>query len=244
MFPIIPTHMLTNGSPSSSSIAKMAPANADYSNTIWNIWTDELLRRKYISAASNECVVEHPISTAGDSIADTKHRDSKRLVVKSETNQNYGSYALEAIPKDAKSRPFEYIDVTCAQEIKCKSFISIDASGFIGNDQNFPENVWIRSLTIAHDTYSHNAQLEITSDHRLRVKIVKHLVVDEEIQLWFSDEILAIMTIPFLTPANILGKFSQTHRCFVQNSIVCQWPTNRRKRFFSHTFFRVCFTRI
>lgn len=205
--------MLTNGSPSSSSIGKITPANADYSNTIWNIWTDELLRRKYISAtASNECVVEHPPpmtnTTVADSIVDTtKPRDSKRLMVKNEQTRNYGSYALETIPKDSKSRPFECIDVTCAQEIKCKSFIYIDScTGFIANDQNFPENVWVRSLTIAHDTYSHNAQLEITSDHRLRVKIVKHLVIDEEIQLWFSDEILAIMTIPFLTPANILGK--------------------------------------
>lgn len=198
--------MLTNGSPSSSSIAKMTPANTDYSNTIWNIWTDEFLRRKYISAASNECMVEHPI-TATDSTADTKQRDSKRLSAKTETNRNSGSYALDAIPKDSKSRPFECIDITCAQEITCKSFISIDAAGFVVNDQHFPENVWVRSLTIAHDTYSHNAQLEITSDHRLRVKIVKHLVIDEEIQLWFSDEILAIMSIPFLTPANILGKF-------------------------------------
>lgn len=208
MFPIIPTHMLTNGSPSSSSIGKISPVNTDYSNTIWNIWTDELLRRKYISAASNDCVIEHPI--ANDSIADSKHhRDTKRSMVKTETNRNHGSYALETIAKDSKSRPFDCIDIAGAQVVKCKSFISIDASGFVANDQNFPESVWLRSLTIAHDTYSHNAQLEITSDHRLRVKIVKHLVIDEEIQLWFSDEILAIMSIPFLTPANILGKYSR-----------------------------------
>lgn len=245
MFPIIPTHMLTNGSPSPSSIGKISPANADYSNTIWNIWTDELLRRKYISAASNECMIEHPITT--DSVADTKHRDGKRSVVKNETNQNHGSYALEAIPKELKSRSFECIDITCAQEIKCKSFISIDSSGFIVNDQNFPESVWVRSLTIAHDTYSHNAQLEITSDHRLRVKIVKHLVIDEEIQLWFSDEILAIMTIPFLTPANILGKFNELF-CLNLFKIVLFanyyfLKTGKKILFsqkFSHSFFFTC----
>lgn len=214
MFPIIPAHMLTNGSPSSSSIGKIPPTNADYSNTIWNIWTDELLRRKYISAASNECVIERP-AIATESITDTKHRDGKRSMVKNETNRNHGSYALEAIPKDSKSRSFECIDITDdAQSLKCKSFISIDGSGFIVNDQNFSESVWLRSLTIAHDTYSHNAQLEITGDHRLRVKIVKHLVIDEEIQLWFSDEILAIMCIPFLTPANILGKFNEAFFLF------------------------------
>lgn len=197
---------MTNGSPSSSSIAKITPSNANYSNTIWNIWTDELLRRKYISAASNECVIERPITT--DSITDTKHRDHKRsMVVKNVATRNHGSYTLEAIPKDSKSHSFECIHITDAQAIKCKSFISINGSGFIVNDQNFSESVWVRSLSIAHDTYSHNAQLEITSDHRLRVKIVKDLVIDEEIQLWFSDEILAIMAIPFLTPANILGKF-------------------------------------
>lgn len=206
MFPIIPTHML-NGSPS-TSIAKMTSSNTSYSNAFWDIWTEDFLRRKYISATSNECGIDRPT----DLITEVKTRDSKRSFVKMETNSNTeriqtGSYALETIPKDSKTRSFECIDVSSGPIAKCKSFISIDASGYITNDQKFNESAWLRSLTLAHDTYSHNAQLEITTDHRLRVKIVKNLVIDEEIQLWFADEVLAILSIPFLTPANILGEF-------------------------------------
>lgn len=192
---------MLNGTPS-TSLGKMAlngPTNSNYSNAFWNVWTEDFLRRKYISTASSDCLTNHSI----DAMTEVKSRDSKRI--KFEPKPIRGSYAIEAIPKESKTRSFDCIDLNGEQEAKSKSFISIDSSGFIVNDQHYTESLWLRSLTIAHDTYSHNAQLEITSDHRLRVKIVKHLVIDEEIQLWFSDEILAILTVPFLTPANILG---------------------------------------
>lgn len=203
MFPIIPTHML-NGTPS-TSLGKIAlnPTNSSYSNAFWNVWTEDFLRRKCISTTtSNDCLTNHSI----EAMTEVKNqRDSKRIKI--ETKPIRGSYAVEAIPKDSKTRSFDCIDLSGEYEVKCKSFISIDtSSGYIVNDQHYSESMWLRSLTLAHDTYSHNAQLEITSDHRLRVKIVKQLVIDEEIQLWFSDEILAILSVPFLTPANILGK--------------------------------------
>lgn len=165
------------------------------------------MRKKYISAASNEsCLTNHSIESITES---PKHRDHKRSSThagKTESKSNRGSYAIETIPKDSRTRSFDCIDLKCEQVAKSKSFISIDSSGYITNDQSYSDSVWLRSLTLAHDTYSHNAQLEITSDHRLRVKIVKNLVIDEEILLWLSDEILAILTVPFLTPANILGE--------------------------------------
>ncbi|XP_031622601.1 MDS1 and EVI1 complex locus protein EVI1-B [Contarinia nasturtii] len=204
MFPIIPAHML-NGTPS-TSLEKMAlnPSNASYSNAFpfWNIWTEDFLRRKYISTTTSDCLTNHSIESM---TTELKSRDSKRIKI--EPKPNRGSYAIEAIPKDSKSRSFDCIDLNGERDAKCKSFISIDSSGYITNDQHYSESVWLRSLSLADDTYSHNAQLEITSDHRLRVRIVKNLVIDEEVQLWFSDEILGILAVPFfLTPANILGK--------------------------------------
>lgn len=128
-----------------------------------------------------------------------------------ETSLANGSYVIEPIPKDTKSRPFNYIDVTKSefeQQQQQKLFVGTDSAGYLINDQRLSESVWLRTLSLAHDTYSHNAQLEITSDHRLRLRVVKNLVIDEEIQLWFSDDILAILSIPFLTPVNILGMFT------------------------------------
>lgn len=204
MFPIIPAHML-NGAPSTSlgKITMNSTTNSNYSNAFWNVWTEDFLRKKYISATSTECLTNHSI----DSITDQNHRDNKRSIgVKIEPKPNRGSYAIEAIPKDSRTRSFDCINLKGEQVAKSKSFVSIDSTGYILNDQNYTESIWLRSLTLAHDTYSHNAQLEITRDHRLRVKIVKNLVIDEEILLWFSDEIIAILAVPFLTPANILGK--------------------------------------
>lgn len=201
MFPIIPAHML-NGS-SSTSLGKMTinSSNGNYTNAFWNIWTEDFLRRKYISAATNDFN-----GSFTNEASELKNRDNcKKQVIKSESKINNGSYAIEAIPKDSKTRSFDCIDIHSEQIIDGKSFICIDSSGFISNDQNYSISHWLRSLSLAHDTYSHNAQLEITSDHRLRIKIVKNLVIDEEIQLWFSDEILAILAVPFLTPSNILG---------------------------------------
>lgn len=195
---------MLNGTPT-TSFGKMAvnSANSSYSNSFWNIWTEDFLRTKYVPATSNDSLGNHSI----DAMADHKIRDNKRTTVKKESNLNSGSYAIEAIPKESKSRSFDCIDTNRGHLARIKSFISIDSSGYIVNDQHFSESVWLQSLTLARDTYSHNAQLEITGDHRLRVKIVKNLVVDEEIQLWFSDEILAIIAIPFLAPANILGNY-------------------------------------
>lgn len=204
MFPIIPAHMLSGAS--SATLGKMAlnPSNGNYTNAFWNIWTEDFLRRKYISSTSSEFNAI-PVSEASE----IKTRDNcRKTMQKNETKSNKGSFALEAIQKDSRTRSFDCIDIHDGKSIDGKSYISIDSSGYIHNDQNHSVSLWLRSLSLAHDTYSHNAQLEVTSDHRLRIKIVKNLVIDEEILLWFSDEVLAIFGIPFLTPANILGKYN------------------------------------
>lgn len=196
---------MLNGAPS-TSIGKLAlnAGNSGYTNAFWNVWTEDFLRRKYLSAATGDCSMDRSVEIG----ADTKFSESKlrSSAIKVEPKINKGSFAMEQIPKESKTPSFDCIDLSSQDAATHKSFISLDTYGYIKNDQNYTESVWFCSLSLAHDTYSHNAQLEITSDHRLRVKIVKNLVVDEEIQLWFSEEVLAILGIPFLTPANILGK--------------------------------------
>lgn len=201
MFPIIPNHI--SGGPSAASIGKMSLNTAtNYTRSIWNIWTEDVLRNKKSSSSdvpSAECTSDH-------------RRPQNKTA---ETKPENGSYVIEPIPKDTKSRPFSFIDMTKleSEQQSQKLYVGIDTAGFLINDQRLSESLWLRNLSLAHDTYSHNAQLEITNDHRLRLRIVKNLVIDEEIQLWFSDDILAILSIPFLTPVNILGKL-QTNTSF------------------------------
>lgn len=200
MFPIIPNHMV-NGS-SSTSIGKVSLSpSTNYTKSIWNIWTEDLLRNRRSDTGAAEPSKDGPVN-----------RDQRLSHSKTESKLTSGSYAIETIPKDTKSRQFDHIDVTEEAVHQRRCFVGIDTSGYLVNDQRVSDSIWLRSLSLAYDTYSHNVQLEITSDHRLRLRVVKNLVIDEEIQLWFSDEILAILSIPFLTPVNILGKFSFTYK--------------------------------
>lgn len=89
-----------------------------------------------------------------------------------------------------------------------KVMLAIDSDGFLKvNGEANKHQFWVKAINIAHDTYSHNALLEIGTDRKLRLKIVKNVVADDEVLLWFSEEILAVMGVPFLTPANIQGKW-------------------------------------
>ncbi|XP_026467270.1 PR domain zinc finger protein 13-like [Ctenocephalides felis] len=67
--------------------------------------------------------------------------------------------------------------------------------------------VWPQNLPIAGDIQSQNVVLDL---HRtvdlnfgLTVRSVKDITSGEKIQMWFSEEISALISMPFLTPKNI-----------------------------------------
>lgn len=116
--------------------------------------------------------------------------------------KNDGAVALCSLTKDAKSKEFREIDVDGRNE---ELLIAADASGRL-TSANYDEQFWIRKFNISQDTHCNSALLEITSDHKLCLRIVKNVPQNEEILLWFSENVLAEMNIPFLTPSNIQGK--------------------------------------
>lgn len=65
---------------------------------------------------------------------------------------------------------------------------------------------WIRSIRLASDVRSFNALLELTSTQLLRVRLTGDVNNGEELKLWFSEDVIAHMQIPFLTPINIQRK--------------------------------------
>ncbi|XP_049299970.1 zinc finger protein 48 [Anopheles funestus] len=69
---------------------------------------------------------------------------------------------------------------------------------------------WIRSIRLASDVRSFNALLELTTTHLLRVRLTGDVNNGEELKLWFSEDVIAHMQIPFLTPINI-----QRQNCYV-----------------------------
>ncbi|XP_058828456.1 PR domain zinc finger protein 13 [Topomyia yanbarensis] len=69
---------------------------------------------------------------------------------------------------------------------------------------------WIRSIKMASDVRSYNAMLELTPDQLIRLRLTTDVDAEEELRMWFSEDVSANMQIPFLTPANI-----QRQNCYV-----------------------------
>ncbi|KFB43821.1 AGAP006014-PA-like protein [Anopheles sinensis] len=69
---------------------------------------------------------------------------------------------------------------------------------------------WIRSIRLANDVRSFNALLELTSTQLLRIRLTGDVNSGEELKLWFAEDVIAHMQIPFLTPVNI-----QRQNCYV-----------------------------
>lgn len=121
--------------------------------------------------------------------------------IKSECEKCVGAYALGNLNKDAKSKVFNDIALENRDE---KLLIDVSSNGRLIS-VNYDEQFWIKKFNISQDTYSNSALLEMTSDHQLCIRIVKNVLKNEEILLWFSEDVLAEMNIPFLTPSNIQG---------------------------------------
>lgn len=195
MFPILPPHMF-NQSPASPMDKQLSLATQTCGQTIWSIWTEDIIKRKHL-----------PINTANS--IDKNLIDERKSTIKTEYTTTFtkrGCYARNYIPKGTYSKEFDEI-IGCDKKSMGDIVLSVSALGVLESDCNVPEQEWIHRFNIAHDTYSNAALLEITPDRKLRINIVKNVLPDEEILLWFSEEVLVAMNIPFLSPANILGEF-------------------------------------
>lgn len=69
-----------------------------------------------------------------------------------------------------------------------------------------PRGAWIKHLKLAANVHYQNVSIEVAKGRKLRVRVVADVKVSDEIQLWFSPEVLIAMQIPFLTPENIKGE--------------------------------------
>ncbi|KAF5269174.1 hypothetical protein FQR65_LT02474 [Abscondita terminalis] len=101
-----------------------------------------------------------------------------------------------------------------------KSSILVGTNGF-GNlelehssKQGWCNNVhWIRAIRLSDDCHSYNVELKLESTtnrkctfSKLIMQTIRPISVGQELLLWFSEDILALMQMAFLTPANIQGQ--------------------------------------
>lgn len=122
--------------------------------------------------------------------------DSKSSVTtKSKIGKNFLSekYSFEIL---------HTIDEKCPKEIEVCAY---DDEHFGPCDRvNLRKIFWIKNIRLADDIHGANVFLDINLN-TLQLKTSKEIDQHEELQLWFSENILDFMEIPFLTPMNIQG---------------------------------------
>lgn len=121
------------------------------------------------------------------------------------------------ISKSSTSYQFSFDQLSLSEEKLPKKFsVSVQTDGFVASQEpSLKHKFWLRAIRIADDIPGANVLLDIRDD-KVELKTIKLINVGDELLLWFSEEVLGLMAIPFLTPANIQGKqklkFSKKHK--------------------------------
>lgn len=99
--------------------------------------------------------------------------------------------------------------------------------------ETWPKEIhWIRAVRLSDDCHSYNLQLRLQpspvydslestrqQESRLVLQTVKPIEAGGELLLWFSEEILAMLQVAFLTPANIQGQYLSLYRKNAYSSV-------------------------
>lgn len=175
---------------------------------LWNVWTDTIFNgNSYARHRSPEVKIESSSMDACSSTSACGGSESE-----SEGDRApIGCFASTTIPNNCHSRALENFEMFAPMHKSTEKRnirLRPNALGILHAESDVADHEWIKSLRLSNDTHSNNAILETVNQKQLHVRIVKDLQPGEEVLLWFSEELLALMYIPFLTPANIRGKFN------------------------------------
>ncbi|XP_053687071.1 zinc finger protein 658B [Sabethes cyaneus] len=124
--------------------------------------------------------------------------------------------ALGYLPAESVSKTYSVDEICQKTALPGRRSINIRKSSSTGlltpneADSVMKSCSWIRSIKLASDIRSYNALLELTPSHLIRLRLTRDVTADEELRMWFSEDITAYMQIPFLTPGNI-----QRQNCYV-----------------------------
>lgn len=110
------------------------------------------------------------------------------------------------IEKNASSHQFSFDQISLDEKLPKKFAVGVRSDGLIApQDSAIQQKFWFRNIRIADDIPGANILLGMKDD-KIEVRTIKMINISSELLLWFSEEILSFMGIPFLTPANIQGE--------------------------------------
>lgn len=132
----------------------------------------------------------------------------KQKKPKCESFQQLSCIAIEAIPNDSKTLYIGALDTVPVIKLDTNIPINISETGHVQcENEKIKENVWIKHIRLSNDVHSNNCIVELSADTKeLRLRTLRNIECGEELTMWFSEDVVALMFIPFLTPANIRGK--------------------------------------
>ncbi|KAH8302295.1 hypothetical protein KR044_004921 [Drosophila immigrans] len=126
-------------------------------------------------------------------------------------NLRAGVYTSQYTPKDTCSN-----GVATAQLLSCMATPTpgdVHAHCELLNGELAVSAALLRQIKLSEDIYSFNALFELHAG-QLRIRLVRDVARDDEIVAWFGEELVLLMSIPFLTPLNIQGNNRYTcHLC-------------------------------
>lgn len=122
------------------------------------------------------------------------------------------------IQKDCRSHQFSFEEVLIDEKLPKKLSVSVQSDGRIApSDTNLRQKFWIKNIRVADDIPGANVVLDM-HDENIELKVVKTVNSSDELLLWFSEEILSSMGIPFLAPANIQGNARKNSDQFLKHN--------------------------
>jgi hypothetical protein len=136
-------------------------------------------------------------------------------------NKNYRKFEIENILKSAESsvianglieknflsHQFKF-DQVLIDSVHLPRKLSVYAQNdglIVPNDPQLRSHFWIRNIRISDDITSANVYIHLHDD-RVELKAIKTINASDELLMWFSEEAISFMGIPFLIPGNIQGE--------------------------------------
>lgn len=114
--------------------------------------------------------------------------------------------ATSFIKKDSTSEVIDLnkLSQTCVYTVNCVEIIESEGRLHSSN-KRINANFWLKLVNLAVDCQTYNIIL-IPSEKGVVIKAIRDIAPDEILFLWFSENLLIILNMPFLTLKNIQSK--------------------------------------
>lgn len=181
-----------------------SPGQAPKRGMIFRI--EQLLPGSTPTTSAPAAAVPLATTTTTTTLAATTTITAQSLPKRSRPNLRPGVYTAQYTPKE-----------TCSVGINTTALLACMATPMpsdshahctLVNGELAMSATLLRQIKLSEDIYSFNALFELHGG-LLRIRLVRDVAREDEIVAWFGEELVLLMSIPFLTPLNIQGKQQQ-----------------------------------